>query len=52
MPDAGRQMWEIRIPKGVEFHSMENRKMSKNKNIEKGTKRKIENQRKMNCKET
>ena len=47
MPDAGRQMWEIGVPKGVAFYSMENRKMSKNKKTKKKELREMENQKKM-----
>ena len=40
MPDAGRQIWEIRIPRDVELTLLENRNEQKqNKNVEKkGTK--------------
>ena len=49
MPDAGRQIWEIRVPRDVKLTLLENRnEQEQNKNVEKGTKRKIENQRKMN----
>ena len=47
MPDAGRQMWKNRISKGVEFNSIENRKMSKKqKNEKKRTKRNGESKKK------
>ena len=46
MPDAGRQIWEIRVPKDVELTSLEN-KMSKNKTKTlKKELRELENQRK------
>ena len=49
MPDAGRQIWKIKVPRDVELTSLENRnEQEQNKSVEKGTKRKIENQRKMN----
>ena len=49
MPDAGRQIWKIRVPRDVELTSLENRnEQEQNKSVEKETKRKIENQRKMN----
>ena len=48
MPDAGRQIWKIRVPKDVELTPLEDKNEQKQtKNAEKGTKRKIENQRKM-----
>ena len=49
MPNAGRQIWEITIPRDVELTPLKNRnEQEQNKNVEKGTKRIIENQRKMN----
>ena len=40
MPDAGRQIWEIRVPRDVELTPLENRnEQEKNKDNEKGTKR-------------
>ena len=52
MPDAERQIWKIRVPKDVELTTLEDKNEQKQtKNAEKGTKRKIENQRKMNQKE-
>ena len=49
MPDAGRKIWEITVPRDIELTPLKNRKeQEQNKNIKKGTKRKIENQRKMN----
>ena len=40
MPDAGRQIWEIRVLRDVELTPLENRnKQEKNKDNEKGTKR-------------
>ena len=49
MPDAGRQIWKIRVPKDVELTTLEDKnEQEQTKNAEKGTKRKIENQRKMN----
>ena len=40
MPNVGRQIWEIRVPKDVELTPLENRNEQKqNKNVEKkGTK--------------
>ena len=36
MPDAGRQIWEIRVPRDVELTPLENRnKQEQNKNAEK-----------------
>ena len=47
MRNARRQIWEVRVPRDVELTSLENRnEQEQNKNVEKGTKRKIENQRK------
>ena len=49
MPDAGRQIWKIRVPKDVELTLLEDKnEQEQTKNAENGTKRKIENQRKMN----
>ena len=40
MPDAGRQIWKIRVPKDVELASLENKnEQEQNKDNEKGTKR-------------
>ena len=40
MPDAGRQIWEIRVPRDIELTPLENRnEQEKNKDNEKGTKR-------------
>ena len=40
MPDAGRQIWEIRVPRDVELTPLENRnEQEKNKDNEKRTKR-------------
>ena len=52
MPDVGRQIWKIRVPKDVELTTLEDKNEQEQiKNAEKRTKRKIENQRKMNEKE-
>ena len=52
MPDAGRQIWKIRVPKDVELTTLEDKNEQEQiKNAEKRTKRKIENQRRMNEKE-
>ena len=52
MPDVGRQIWKIRVPKDVELTPLEDKnEQEQTENTEKGTKRKIENQRKMNEKE-
>ena len=50
MPDAGRQIWKIRVlKKNVELTLSEDKnEQEQTKNAEKGTKRKIENQRKRN----
>ena len=49
MPNAGRQIWEVRVPRDVELTPMENRnEQEQNKNVEKKEPRKIESQRKMN----
>ena len=49
MPDVRRQIWKIRVPKDVELTPLEDKnEQEQTKNAEKGTKRKIENQRKMN----
>ena len=48
MPDAGRQIWKIRVPKDVELASLENKnEQEQNKDNEKGTKRNRES-KKMN----
>ena len=40
MPDVGRQIWKIRVPKDVELASLENKnEQEQNKDNEKGTKR-------------
>ena len=40
MPNAGRQIWEITIPRDVELTPLKNRnEQEQNKNVEKGTKR-------------
>ena len=40
MPDAGRQIWEIRVPRDVELTPLENKnEQEQNKENEKGTKR-------------
>ena len=44
MPDAGRQIWKIRVPRDVELSSLKKIEMSKSKT--KIVKRKMENQRK------
>ena len=52
MPDAGRQIWKIRVPRDVELTSLENRNdQEQNKNIEKKELREMENQRKNDEKE-
>ena len=39
MPDAGRQIWKIRVPKDVELTPLEDKNEQKQtKNAEKGTK--------------
>ena len=49
MLDARRQIWKIRVPKDVELTPLEDKnEQEQTKNAEKRTKRKIENQRKMN----
>ena len=49
MPNAGRQIWEVNVPRDVELTPVENRnEQEQNKNVEKKEPRKIENQRKMN----
>ena len=49
MPDTGRQIWKIWVPKDVELTPLEDKnEQEQTKNAEKGTKRKIENQRKRN----
>ena len=41
MPDAGRQIWEIRVPKDFELSPLKNRsEQEQNKNIEKGIEKK------------
>ena len=46
MPDAGRQMWEIGVPKGVEFTSWKIGKWAQTKNVKKRELREMESQRK------
>ena len=47
MPDAGRQIWKIRVPKDVELTPLENRnEQEQNKNDKKNELREMENQRK------
>ena len=48
MPDAGRQIWKIRVPRDVELTSLENKnEQEQNKNVEKkGTKRNREPKKK------
>ena len=47
MPDAGRQIWKIRIPRDVELTSLENRnEQEQNKNVEKRTKKNGESKEK------
>ena len=49
MPNVGRQIWEVRVPRDVELTPLENKnEQEQNKNVEKKEPRKIENQRKMN----
>ena len=47
MPDAGRQIWEVRVPRNVELTLLENRnEQEHNKIVEKKELRKIENKKK------
>ena len=46
MPDAGRQMWEIGVPKGIEFTPWKIEKWVKTKMLKKGTKRNRESKEK------
>ena len=49
MPNAGRQIWKVRVLRDVELTPLENRnEQEQNKNVGKKEPRKIENQRKMN----
>ena len=48
MPDARRQIWEIRVPRDVELTPLENRnEQEQNKDDKKKELREMENQRKM-----
>ena len=48
MPEAGRQIWKIRVPRDVELTPLENRnEQEKNKDNEKGTKRNEKNERRI-----
>ena len=51
MPDAGRQIWEIRVPKDVELIPLENRNEQEQNKVEKKELREMENQRKNDEKE-
>ena len=43
MPDAGRQIWKIRVPKDVELTLLENKnEQEQNKNVEKKEPREME----------
>ena len=52
MPDAGRQIWEIKVPRDVELTPLENRnEQEQNKDDKKKELKEMENQRKMMKKE-
>ena len=46
MPNAGRQIWEVRVPRDVELTLLEHRnEQEQNKNVEKKEPRKIESKK-------